>query len=105
MALLVNRKSTYKTTHIYKRGPDNRTRFNRGFGDGVACVRYGWKCVGSDFKTIEPADVLAQHPDHVYARGWMAGYTEAISGKVTATGQPASEPAWQAALVAGQVNE
>lgn len=85
----------------------NRVRFNWGFHDAALAVRCEWDNADRNFgfakgflDNIQGAsDVLAKHPDSSYARGWFYGYHEAKEGKMC----DSSEPAWNDALSAGQV--
>jgi hypothetical protein len=81
-------RSTYKLTHIYKRGPDKRTRFHHGFCDGVAAVRFGW--------------AFYDQGDPVYTLGWKAGHAEAT---LDLRDGMTSDGAWREALTAGLVSE
>lgn len=74
---------------------ENRVRFNWGFWDGVNAQRCGIVRVdGLDQDTI-----VARHFDRTYAIGYAMGWRESNGGAVGET----SQPAWDAALSAGQV--
>ncbi len=84
---------------------ENRVRFNWGFHDAAQTVREGWDAhnmgFASAFSFNSLADVLAKHPDHSYAVGFVYGYKTAKAGLSTVT----SQPAWDEALAKGEVAE
>jgi hypothetical protein len=93
---------TRRTRHHAEVKFENRIRFNWGFHDAVQVVEEGWNTPERNFGfarsagwvLTRPEDVLAIHPDHEYAAGWISGYERKLAGEQTTS----SEPAWNDAL-------
>lgn len=93
------------TTATKTRKFENRVRFNWGYHDAASVVRnarqgqnYGFD---QKLNITKPEDVLEQHFDETYARGWLFGYYEALGGGVCEV----SDFAWQTAIELGTVTE
>ncbi len=86
---------------------DNRTRFNWAFHDAALAVQQGWDSIAKNFgfgpamKLIDPRQVIDQHFDKTYARGWLAGLQAARAG----TYNGSAENAFDVALADGLVEE
>lgn len=85
---------------------ENRIRFNWGYNDAAFGVERGLDAsnnygFGPALCTTKPEDVIEQHEDKTYARGWLFGYYEAAGGGTCET----SEYAWKSALAFGTVCE
>lgn len=83
---------------------EDRVRFNWGYHDAAQAFREGWGVeknfgFGPAIRILLPVDVLSQHPDGVYAEGWIRGYCDARDGKDTTS----SESAWEEAEANGDV--
>jgi len=83
---------------------EDRIRFNWGYHDAVQAVRNDWDKPERNFgfgsaiaDLTNPEKVLANHPDGVYAHGWVAGYYDAKGGRNTES----SAAAWNIFMPVG----